>query len=130
MTPAYTIARQPARTAYAASSGWPAPGRDAAHRVAEPCRDVELVEQLDQDLRLHDVGDRLDGDEVGLRGGEQVEPPSVEVAQVRSGDAVVASILRAVGEEGAVGTDGRSDEWTGPRAGESSRTSWARVTLG
>ena len=93
-------------------------GRGAAHRVAEPCGDVELVEQLDQYLRLDDVGDRLDGDEVGLRAGEQVEPPSVEVAQARPGDAVVASILRAVGEEGAVGSDGRSDPWTGPGVGE------------
>ena len=80
-TPTATI-RGWSPSATASAIGSPADVDAAvATGVAEPRRDVDVVEQPDQDLGLPDGRDRLEGEQVRPGLDERLHPGSMEVRQ-------------------------------------------------
>jgi hypothetical protein len=69
-----------------------------------------FAEQAREGARLGRRGNRLAGQELGVRFRQQAEPLAVEGDEARFAEVVVAGVLRAVRQVGAVGSDARGYE--------------------
>ncbi len=77
-------------------------GRRVPARVAQPGRDVHLVEQPDQDLRLADGRDRLEREQVRTGFDQGLHPGPVKGGERLGTWVVVAAVLGTVGQHRAI----------------------------
>ena len=78
--------------------------------VGQPGRRVTLLDEADEDLRLADRRDRLEGEHVGARLEQGVDSWCVDLAQHGRAGVVVAAILGPVCEHRGVRTHRSGDE--------------------
>lgn len=90
--------------------------RPSRHEADPGAHRRMVLQQLRQDQRLAQAGERLAGQDVRARLCEDLEPRCMEVAQLAVADRISAPVLRAVGQHRAVGTDRPGHEGTQPRS--------------
>src|SRR5664280_2977970 len=85
--------------------------RAVGAREAEPAsRAGRRIEQLNERHPLLELGDRLAGEQVGFRGGEDLEPLAMEIAELGDAATIAAGVLAAAREECTIRPDGRRHE--------------------
>src|ERR1051325_7176515 len=74
----------------------------------------EVGEQSDQRLRFDEGRDRLASEQIRAAVGKDLDARAMPVNELLQGEPVIAAILAAVGQEGAVAADRRGDEYFSP----------------
>ena len=111
LTPTATTRSVTSASANAASTRSPWRVWPPSAGEAEPGRRARARrQQLDQGPALVDRRDRLDRQQVGAGLGQDGQPRCVPGGQLGDPQAVVAAILRPVGEHGSVWPDGGGDQ--------------------